>query len=114
MWLTSTDDHPALKMVHDRAIRLQQRATEVGNQVVAHQQETIITNLALRLKSLQPSDVENTLNLDEMLAQLRTDLTEAESGLEEAQTAGLLVAAKQLERTVRELRLRLTAMEGGK
>ena len=45
-------------------------------------------------------------------AQLRTDLAEAEAGLEEAQTAGLLLAAKHLERVISELKARLAALEG--
>jgi len=47
-----------------------------------------------------------------MLAQLRTDLAEARAGLEEAQTAGLLLAAKHLERVIGELLARLAALEG--
>jgi hypothetical protein len=43
---------------------------------------------------------------------LRTDLAEAESGLEEARAAGLLLAAKHLERVIGELKARLTALEG--
>jgi integrase len=112
MWLTSTDDLPALKSFHERATRLRQRAQEVGNQVVVQQQTHIITNLTVRLKSLEEPEGDGTLSLDEMLAQLRTDLAEAISGLEEAQTAGLLLAAKHLERVISELKARLAALEG--
>jgi integrase/recombinase XerD len=112
MWLTSTDDLPALKSFHERAIRLRQRAQDVGNQVVVQQQTHIITNVTVRLKSLEEPEGDGTLNLDEMLAQLRTDLAEAESGLEEARAAGLLLAAKHLERVVGELKARLAALEG--
>jgi len=112
MWLTSTDDVPALKSFHERAVRLRQRAQDVGNQVVVQQQTHIITNLTVRLKSLEEPKGDGTLDLDEMLAQLRTDLAEARAGLEEAQTAGLLLAAKHLERVISELKARLAALEG--
>src|SRR5258708_31788779 len=112
MWLTSTDDLPALKSFHERAVRLRQRAQEVGNQVVVQQQTHIITNLTVRLKSLEEPKGDETLDLDSLLAQLRTDLAEARAGLEEAQTAGLLLAAKHLERGISELKARLAVLEG--
>jgi hypothetical protein len=52
-WLTSTDDLPALKSFHQRAMRLKQRATQVGNQIVIEQQDHIIPSLSLRIKSLE-------------------------------------------------------------
>ncbi len=112
MWLTSTDDLPALKSFHERAMRLKQRATEVGNHLVVQQQGHIITNLAVRIKSLEELEGDGTLGLDEMLAQLRTALAEVESGVEEARTAGLLLAAKHLERVISDLKARLAALEG--
>jgi hypothetical protein len=112
MWLTSTDDLPALKSFYERAVRLRQRAQDVGNQVVVQQQTHIITNLTVRLKSLEEPEADGTLSLEEMLAQLRTDLAEAESGLEEARAAGLLLATKHLERVIGELKVRLAALEG--
>jgi hypothetical protein len=112
MWLTSTDDLPALKSFYERAVRLRQRAQEVGNQVVVQQQTHIITNLTVRLKSLEEPEADGALSLDEWLSQLRTDLAEAESGLEEARAAGLLLAAKHLERVISELKARLAALEG--
>ena len=93
-------------------MHLRQRAQEVGNQVVVQQQTHIITNLTVRLKSLEEPVGDGTLDLDFLLAQLRTDLAEAEAGLEEAQTAGLLLAAKHLERVIGELKARLAALEG--
>jgi hypothetical protein len=45
MWLTSTDDLPALKSFYERAIRLRQRGVEAGNQIVVQQQEHIIATL---------------------------------------------------------------------
>jgi integrase len=112
MWLTSTDDLPALKSFYERAVRLRQRAEHAGNQVIMQQQTHIITNLQVRLKSLEEPETDGTLSLDEMLTQLRTDLAEAESGLEEARAAGLLLAAKHLERVIGEIKARLTALEG--
>ena len=76
------------------------------------QQTHIITNLTVRLKSLEEPEGDRVLDLDSLLAQLRTDLAEARAGLEEAQTAGLLLAAKHLERVISELKARLAALEG--
>lgn len=70
-WLTSTDDLPALKSFHQRAVRLKQRATEVGNQMVAEQQDRIIPNLALRIKSLEVPSTDGGLSVDELLSGLR-------------------------------------------
>ena len=61
---------------------------------------------------MRAAKVHGTLDLDALLTQLRTDLAEAEAGLEEAQTAGLLLAAKHLERVISELKARLAALEG--
>jgi hypothetical protein len=91
---------------------LRQRAQDVGNQVVMQQQTHIVTNLTVRLKSLEEPEADGTLSLAEWLSQLRTDLAEARAGLEEAQTTGLLLAAKHLERVISELKARLAALEG--
>lgn len=112
MWLTSTDDLPALKSFYERAVRLRQRAERVGSQVIVQQQAHIITNLQVRLRSLEAPEGDGILSLDQMLAQLHSDLAEAISGLEEARAAGLLLAAKHLERVAAELKARLTALEG--
>lgn len=53
MCLTSTDDLPALRSFYARALRLRQRGVEVNNQTVVIQQDHIITNLAVRIKSLE-------------------------------------------------------------
>jgi len=111
MWLTSTDDLPALQSFSERAIRLHQRATEVGNQFVIQQQGRIIANLAVRITSLQEQSQGTSSSLDELRVQLRADLVEAESGLQEAQEAGLRLCAKQLERTVLDLKARIAALE---
>jgi integrase len=111
MWLTSTDDLPALKSFYERAIRLRQRASDTGNHVVVQQQEHIIATLAVRIKSLEETSMDGTLCVDDVLAQLYTDLAEAESGLEEARDAGLVLAAKHLERTMTELKARIAALE---
>jgi len=111
MWLTSTDDVPALKSFYDRAIRLKERALERGNQIVVEQQDRIIPTLALRIKGLEETPMDGSLCVDDVLAQLRTDLTEAEYGLEEAQVAGLVLAARHLERTIIEMKRRIAALE---
>jgi integrase len=110
-WLTSTDDLPALKSFHQRAARLKQRATEVENQIVTEQQDRIIPSLSLRIKSLEDPGTGGGLSVDELLSQLRSDLTEAESGLEEAREAGLPLAVKHLERTITDLKMRIAALE---
>ncbi len=111
MWLTSTDDLPALKSFYQRATRLKERASAVGNQVVIEQQDRIIPLLAVRIKSLEEAPMDGSLCVEDVLAQLRTDLAEAESALEEAREAGLVLAAKHLERIVEEIKTRLTALE---
>ncbi len=111
MWLTSTEDLPALKSFYDRAIRLKQRATEYGNQIVAQQQDRIIPTLALRIKSLEVTEMDGSLCVDAVLASLRTDLAEAECGLEEAQNAGLVLSARHLERAIMDMKMRIAALE---
>jgi integrase/recombinase XerD len=111
MWLTSTDDLPALKSFYDRAIRLKQRALETGSQMVIEQQYRIIPTLALRIKSLEATEMDGSLCVDDVLTQLRTDLAEAECGLEEALVAGLVLAARHLERAITEMKMRIAALE---
>lgn len=111
MWLTSTDDLPALKSFYERSLRLRQRATEVGNQAVIEQQGRIITNLTVRINSLEAQTEGKALTIEELLRQLRVDLMEARAALDEAREAGLLLAAKQVERTVADLHARIAALE---
>jgi integrase len=111
MWLTSTDDLPALKSFHDRAIRLKQRALETGSQMVVEQQDRIIPTLALRIKSLEETPMDGQLSVDDVLTYLRLDLAEAECGLEEALATGLVLAARHLERAIAEMNMRITALE---
>lgn len=96
MWLTSTDDLPNLKSFSERAIRLKQRATACGNQFVIDQQEHIIANLSVRIKSLEEPSMDGTLAVDEVLEHFKADLAEAESALEEVDEHGLIPAAKCL------------------
>jgi integrase/recombinase XerD len=111
MWLTSTDDLPALKSFYDRAIRLKQRATTCGHRIVIDQQERIIATLTVRIKSLEETPMDGSLCVDDVLAQLRTDLAEAECGLEEAQGASLVLAARHLERAITDMKMRIAALE---
>ncbi len=108
MWLTSTDDLPALHSFYERAVRLKQRAIDKGN---IEQQERIIATLAVRIKSLEATEMGGMLCVDDLLAQLRSELIEAETGLEEVREAGLVLAAKQLKRSITELKTRLAALE---
>jgi integrase len=111
MWLTSTDDLPKLKSFYERAVRLKQQATECGNQFVIGQQERIISSLSIRIKSLETTEMDGTLAVDEVLGQLQADLTEAESALEEVREQGLIPAAKYLERAIADLKARIAALE---
>jgi integrase len=110
-WLTSTDDLPALKLFHMKAIHLRERAVDAGNQFVLRNQDRIIPNLALRIAKLEDTHMNSALSIEELLTQLRTDLLEAESGLVEAREAGLLVAAKQMELIIADLKAEITALE---
>jgi len=92
-------------------VRLKQRATGVGNQLVIEQQDRIIPSLSVRIRSLEDPSSDGGLSVDELLSQLRCDLVEAESGREEAREAGLPLAAKHLERAITELKMRLAALE---
>jgi hypothetical protein len=56
--------------------------------------------------------MDGSLCVDDLLHQLRADLTEAESGLEEAREAGLMLAAQSLEWMITELKARIEALEG--
>jgi integrase/recombinase XerD len=111
MWLTSTEDLSALKSFYERAVRLKQRAIEKENQFVIEQQERIIANLTIRIKSLEDTEMDGTFAVDGALAQLCHDLSEAESALEEVRENGLIPAAKYLERTITDLKARLAALE---
>lgn len=46
-WLTSTEDLPRLKVFHSKAIRLKQRAIEVGNSPILQNQDKIIPLLSI-------------------------------------------------------------------
>ena len=105
------DDLPALHSFYERAVRLKQRAIDKGNQFVIEQQERIIATLAVRIKSLEATAMDGRLCVDDLLAQLHSELIEAETGLEEVREAGLVLAAKQLERSITELKTRLAALE---
>jgi hypothetical protein len=83
----------------------------VGNQVVTDQQARIVTVLAVRIKSLEATEMDGSLCVDDVLAQLHTDLAEAESGLEEAREARLMLAVRQLERAIMEIKARIAALE---
>jgi integrase/recombinase XerD len=111
MWLTSTDDLLKLKSFYERAVRLKQRAEEKGNHFVVDQQEHIIASLAIRIKSLETTEMDGTLAVDEVLGQLQAALAEAESALEEVHESGLIPAAKYLERTITDLKNRIAALE---
>ena len=111
MWLTSTDDLPALKSFYDRAVRLKQRAQTAENQIVIEQQNRIIPTLVLRIKSLEATEMDGSLCVDDVLAQLRSDLAEAECGLEEAKATGLVLAARHLERAITDMKTRIAALE---
>jgi integrase len=111
MWLTSTEDLPALKSFEQRAIRLKQRAIEAGNQTVIEHQSRIIPVLAVRIKSLEETSTDGLLCVEDVLTQLHADLTKAECGLEEARETGAVLAAQSLEWMITELKARIVALE---
>ncbi|MGZ3646363.1 MAG: tyrosine-type recombinase/integrase [Ktedonobacteraceae bacterium] len=111
MWLTSTEDLPELKSFYERAVRLKQRAIEKDNQFVVEHQDRILAGLSIRISSLERSEMDGTLVVDEVLGQLQTDLAEAENALEEVRENGLIPTAKYLERTITDLKARIAALE---
>ncbi len=111
MWLTSTEDLPALKSFEQRAIRLKQRAIEAGNQTVIEHQSRIIPVLAGRIKSLEETSTDGSLCVEDVLTQLHADLAKAECGQEEAREARALLAVQSLEWTITELKARIAALE---
>ena len=94
---------------HGRGEDLQ--ATACGNQFVIDQQEHIIVNLSVRIKSLEEPSMDGTLAADEVLEQLKADLAEAISALEEVRENGLIPAAKYLERTIADLKAKIATLE---
>lgn len=110
-WLTSTDDLPALRSFYERAVRLRQLAVERGNAVVQQQQDRIIPLLALRIKSLEEPEADETLSVVDLLFQLREDLTKAQDALEEARKDGLVQATKLLEQVVNDISAKVAALE---
>ena len=84
----------------------------MGNQIVVRNQDHIISTLAVRIAKLEETDMKGSLSVEELLSQLRMDLIETESALEEARDAGRLVAAKRLELMYVDLKTSITALEG--
>jgi hypothetical protein len=78
-WLTSTDDLPALKSFHQRAVRLKQRATEVGNHTVIEQQDRIIPSLSVRIKSLEDPSLDGGLSVDELFLEEEAQVMQLEA-----------------------------------
>lgn len=112
-WLTSTEDLPTLKAFLDRAIRLRQRAAAAGSQIVVANQDRIIPLLQLRVASLEaPGRTDEMISVNDLLRQLKRELAELEEGLEEAYEAQLVIAVKQLERRISELKIQIAALEG--
>lgn len=112
-WLTSTEDLPGLRAFYRKALRLKQRASEVGNPVVLENQARIIPILALRIKSLEDEnqDDESSISIEDLIIQLRAELGEAEVGRDEVQEAGLLFTVRRIDRKIAELRARIAELE---
>ncbi len=109
-WLTSTDDLPGLKGFRDRAVQLRAKAAEAGNEVVLSNQDRIVPNLEVRIAALEaPSGEPPTVPA--LVDALRIELAEVGAALDEAHGAGLVLSAKQLERSVLDLRNRLRGLE---
>lgn len=109
-WLTSTDDLPGLRAFHARAVRLRERALAAGNATVATNQDAIIPTLALRVAALAAPAVGAVPTRPELAGRVCAELAEAEAALDEARAAGLVLAAKQVERLALDLRGRLAAL----
>jgi hypothetical protein len=109
-WLTSTEDLPALKTFQAKAVRLRQRSEAVGNRLVMEQQERLLPSLALRIAALEQPE-QGTLTAPDLLAQLRSELAQIETALEEAQAAGLVVATKRLEQDLADLQATMATLE---
>jgi integrase len=109
-WLTSTEDLPALKTFQAKAVRLRQRSEAVGNRLVLEQQDRLLPSLTLRIAALEQPE-RGALTVPDLLTQLRAECTQIETALEESQTAGLIVATKQLERVLANLRATMAALE---
>lgn len=110
-WLTSTEDLPGLRAFYRKALRLKQRASEVGNPVVLENQARIIPILALRIKSLEDESQDNEVSIEDLIVQLRRELEEAEVGRDEAQEAGRLFTVRRIDRRIGELRARMAELE---
>jgi integrase/recombinase XerD len=112
LWLTSTEDLPRLKAFYGRALHMLQRAVEAGNEVVKHNQERIISNLAVRIAKLEDAGLDRSLSVEDLLDQLRSDLAGAVNAREESREAGRLVAVKAMELIIVDLKANITALEG--
>ena len=111
-WLTSTDDLPRMKEFYKRAISVRQKAIELDNQIVVKNQDRIIPNLALRITKLEDTNMDGSLSVNDLLAQLQTDLLEVKSELGDAREQGRFLVARQLEHIVEDLKEKITALEG--
>ena len=83
----------------------------MGNTGVLENQDKIIPLIALRIKSLEETNQNEVLSLEELLFRLKADLEEAEVGRDEAHEAGLLFSEKFLERNILELRANIAELE---
>ncbi len=113
-WLTSTEDLPALKAFHSKAVQLRQRASERGNSMVMENQDRLIPILAVRVKSLEDASTGSSPSVDELIGQLQEDLATSEIGRDEAHEAGLLFTEKRIEQRISDLRARIAALEDGR
>ena len=71
MWLTSTEDLPAAQILLRAGSALEATGHRESNHFVVEQQERIIANLTIRIKSLEDTEMDGTFAVDGALAQLR-------------------------------------------
>jgi hypothetical protein len=107
--------HAQKTLMLDQIVKLTGYARKYVIQLLNHVPESATRILRLR-SPLSGSAVQEALflawrTIQYPCAQLRTDLAEAECGLEEAQVAGLVLATRHLERAMTEVKMRIAALE---
>ncbi len=105
-WLTSRHDLPGLKRMDERIAGLLPRARAANNQTVVANLEHIHPSVQLRIAALDDSGPAGLADRADDLNRLR-----AEAALAEAREARLMLAARQLEGRVADLRARIAVVE---
>ncbi len=110
-WLTSRHDLPGLKRMDERIAGLLPRARAANNQTVVANLEHIHPSVQLRIAALEDSGPVGPADRADELNRLRAEALDAEAALAEAREARLMMAARQLEGRVADLRARIAVVE---